>query len=108
MKRGDVVVVALTGDLGKPRPAVIVETDRLAATGHVLLCPGTSHLIEAPNRRVLVEPSPGNGLREPTQFQVDKVTPARRDKCGQAIGALEEVRMTEISTRLMIVLGLAD
>jgi mRNA interferase MazF len=27
MKRGDVVIVAATGDYGKPRPAVIVQTD---------------------------------------------------------------------------------
>jgi len=29
MRRGDVVVVALPGDLGKPRPAVVVQVDVL-------------------------------------------------------------------------------
>jgi mRNA interferase MazF len=28
MKRGDIVIVAIAGDYGKPRPAVIVEADR--------------------------------------------------------------------------------
>lgn len=109
MKRGDVVTVALQGDLGKPRPAVIVETDLLAPARHVLLCSGTSRLREnLPNRRFLVEPSPANGLREPTQFQIDKLTFARREKCGEVIGRLGEEDMTEISARLIVLLGLAD
>ena len=31
MKRGDVVIVAATGDYGKPRAAVIVQTDAFPA-----------------------------------------------------------------------------
>jgi mRNA interferase MazF len=69
LKRGDVITVALQGDLGKPRPAVIFETDFLAKTDHVLVCPGTSHLAELSEpRRVLVLPDAKNGLRLPTQF----------------------------------------
>src|SRR5436305_823443 len=43
MRRGDVVTVAATGDYGKPRPAVIVQTDALPA-GHasVVVCQMTS------------------------------------------------------------------
>jgi mRNA interferase MazF len=32
MKGGDVVIVAATGDYGKPRPAVIVQTDAFPET----------------------------------------------------------------------------
>ena len=39
MNRGDVVTVAATGDYGKPRPAVIVQTDALPAThASVVVC----------------------------------------------------------------------
>ena len=31
MRRGDVVTASVTGDFGKPRPAVIVQTDTLPA-----------------------------------------------------------------------------
>jgi mRNA interferase MazF len=31
MRRGDVMTVEATGDYGKPRPAVIVQTDALPA-----------------------------------------------------------------------------
>jgi mRNA interferase MazF len=108
LKRGDIVVVALQGDLGKPRPALIVETDSLEPTGHVLVCPGTSHLVlEATNRRIVVEPSQENGLREITQFQIDKVSPARRDRCGEVIGQLDSETMEMVAMRFMLVLGLA-
>ncbi|MBW4051170.1 MAG: type II toxin-antitoxin system PemK/MazF family toxin [Proteobacteria bacterium] len=39
MKRGDVVTVAASGDYGKPRPAVIVQTNALpAAHASVIVC----------------------------------------------------------------------
>jgi mRNA interferase MazF len=98
LKRGDVITVALQGDLGKPRPAVIVETDKLAPTNHVLVCPGTTYILHGiPNRRMLVLPSDDNGLREPTYFQADKVTPA-----------LNNDNMEEIGMRLAVVLGLTE
>ena len=43
MKRGDVVTVAAAGDYGKPRPAVVVQTDALpAAHASVVVCQMTS------------------------------------------------------------------
>ncbi len=109
LKRGDVVTVALQGDLGKPRPAVIVENDDIAPTDFVLVCPGTSHLDDhALNRRFLVLPDATNGLNLPTQFQTDKLSVVQRAKCRQVLGRLDDASMTEISIRLLIVLGLAS
>ncbi|TLZ44380.1 MAG: type II toxin-antitoxin system PemK/MazF family toxin, partial [Gammaproteobacteria bacterium] len=43
MRRGDVVTVAAAGDYGKPRPAVIVQTDALPAEhASVVVCRMTS------------------------------------------------------------------
>lgn len=109
MRRGDIVTVALQGDLGKPRPAVIVETDRLSPTDFVIICPGTSELrggVE--HRRVHVEPDADNGLKLPTQFQVDKITVTRRDKCRQVIGRLSDEEMDRLNVALALVIGLAD
>lgn len=109
MKRGDIVTVALPGDSGKPRPAVIVETDRLAPTEHVVICPGTSHVrYDVGQRRVYVEPSEANGLRKATQFQVDKITITRREKCGPVIGRLDAETTERLNGVLFTVLGLAD
>jgi mRNA interferase MazF len=109
LKRGDVITVALQGDLGKPRPAVVIESDLVAPTDHVLVCPATSHLIEhGEPRRVLVLPDGTNGLRVPSQFQADKISPVRRERCGDVVGRLDAPTMAQITTQLAILVGLAD
>jgi mRNA interferase MazF len=109
LKRGDIVTVALQGDFGKPRPAVVVESDALAQTDWVLVCLGTSHLVEnAEPRRVIVMPDARNGLRLPTQFQSDKVTPVRREKCGSVVGQLDQRSLAALTMQLGVLLGLAE
>ena len=62
MKRGDVVTVAATGDFGKPRPAVIVQTDALPAEhASVVICQMTSEYNDAPDFRVTIDPTEKNG-----------------------------------------------
>ena len=64
MKRGDVVTVAAAGDYGKPRPAVIVQTDALPEThASVVICQMTSEIVDAPDFRVTIDPTKRNGLR---------------------------------------------
>lgn len=109
MKRGDVVIIALQGDLGKPRPAVVVETDLLKSSTHILVCPGTSFVRpEIELRRVLVKPDLRNNLRVPTQFQIDRLIGVRRESCGAVIGRLDPATMAQIGARLIMVLGLAE
>ena len=53
MRRGDVVTVAAAGDYGKPRPAVIVQTDAFPENhASVVVCQLTSELVDAPDFRV--------------------------------------------------------
>ena len=109
MKRGDVITIELQGDLGKPRPAVVVETERLQPSTHILVCPGTSVVRpEIELRRVLVIPDQSNNLRLPTQFQIDRATGVRRENCGTVIGRLDPEIMEQINTRLALILGLAE
>ena len=78
-------------------------------TDHVLVCPGTSFLVgDAEPRRVLVMPDETNGLRLPTQFQSDKVSPARRERCGGVIGRLDQGAMSDLTMQLGVILGLAE
>jgi mRNA interferase MazF len=41
VKRGDLVTVALPGDLGKPRPALIIQSDLFDAHPSVAILPVT-------------------------------------------------------------------
>lgn len=109
MKRGDVVTVAAAGDYGKPRPAVIVQTDAFP-TGHasIVICQMTSEIADAPDFRVTIDPHPANGLRVPSQVMADKPTTIRRERVGRTIGHLGAEDMGRLNIALAFVMGLAD
>jgi mRNA interferase MazF len=109
MRRGDVVTVAASGDYGKPRPAVIVQTDAFPEHhGSVVVCQLTSDLVNAPDFRVNIDPTPENGLRLASQVMADKPVTIRRERIGRKIGQLDGRDMTRIGLALAFVLGLAD
>ena len=109
MKRGDVVTVAATGDYGKPRPAVIVQTDALPPEhASVVVCQMTSDLTNAPDFRVTIEPDERNGLRARSQVMADKPVTIRRERVGKQIGHLEDKDIARLNIALAFVMGLAD
>jgi mRNA interferase MazF len=109
MKRGDVITVAATGDYGKPRPAVIVQTDALPAEhASVVVCQITSELSEAPEFRVTIEPTEENGLRARSQVMADKPVTIRRERIGRRVGRLGEQDIARLNIALAFVMGLAD
>lgn len=109
MRRGDVVVVAAVGDYGKPRPAVIVQTDAFPQThGSVVICQMTSEIVAAPDFRVTVEPSKSNGLLVRSQVMADKPVTVRRARIRQTVGRLDADEIGRINVALAFVLGLAD
>ena len=87
ISRGDVVVCVAQGDYGKPRPAVVVQSDLFNEThSSITLCPITSDLKDVPLIRVAIEPSSQNGLQKKSQVMVDKIVSIPREKIKQAIG----------------------
>ena len=109
MLRGDVVAVAVSGDYGKPRPAVIIQSDALPDHHpSVIVCQMTSRLVDAAAYRVTVEPTPDNGLRDRSQIMADKPVTVRRERVGQPIGHLAATDMARLNTALALVMGLAD
>ena len=109
MKRGDVVTVAATGDYGKPRPAVIVQTDALPA-GHasVVVCQMTTECTYATDFRVTIEPTTKNGLRARSQVMADKPVTIRRERVGHRVGRLDARDIARLNVALAFVMGLAD
>jgi len=109
VKRGDVVTVAAAGDYGKPRPAVIVQTNALpAAHASVIVCQMTAEMVDAPDFRVTIEPSEKNGLRTRSQIMADKPVTIRRERVGRRIGWLDEKDLARLNVALAFVMGLAD
>ena len=107
MTRGDLVTVALPGDLGKPRPALVIQSDAFAETGTVTLLPLSGTLIDAPLIRPTVQPTEANGLRKPSQVMIDKAVSARRDRVGPPIGRLDDATLLAITRSLAVFLGIA-
>jgi mRNA interferase MazF len=109
MRRGDVVVVAAAGDYGKPRPAVVVQSDAFPEShASVVICQLTSELADAPDFRVTIEPTLENGLRTISQIMADKPTTIRRERVGQLIGRLGAEEIGRLNVALAFVMGLAD
>ena len=86
--RGDFVTIAMQGDFGKPRPALVIQSDQFGEHSSVTVLPITSTLIDAPLLRVTVQPSLDNGLQKPSQVMVDKVMTVKRDKLGAVFGRI--------------------
>jgi mRNA interferase MazF len=108
MRRGDVVIVAAAGDYGKPRPAVVVQTDAFPEThASVILCQMTTNIAEAPDLRVTIEPSAANGLQSRSQIMADKPVTIRRSRIGQSIGHLDDRDIGRLNIALAFAMGLA-
>jgi mRNA interferase MazF len=109
MRRGDVVTVAAAGDYGKPRPAVIVQSDALPGSHEsVVVCQMTSRVMDVQTFRIMVEPSQGNGLRLQSQIMADKPITVRRHRIGRTIGRLAAADLGHLNIALALVLGLGD
>ena len=107
--RGDVVTVAASGDYGKPRPAVVVQSDVFPAEhASVIVCQMTSTLTDAPDFRVTVEPSARNGLRRTSQIMADKPATVRRERISARIGRLDSPELLRLSRALAFCMGLSD
>lgn len=110
MRRGDIVTVSAAGDYGKPRPAVVVQSDYLtdADLASVIVCLISGRLQEAPAFRLDVDPTHGNGLRKPSQIMIDKVATVRRSRIGKLIGHLDDESTLRLNRLLAFAMGLAD
>ncbi len=107
MKRGDLVTVALQGDLGKPCPALIIQSDRFDPTGTVTVLPVSGTMVDAPLIRTMIESTSTNGLRKRSQVMVDKAVSVKRDKIGSIIGHLEAKTMLGVTRALAVFFAIA-
>jgi mRNA interferase MazF len=105
MTRGDVVTVSLPGDYGKPRPALIVQSDQFPEHPSVTVLPITSHLVEAPLLRIDIGAE--SGLERPSQIQIDKPQTPRRERIGVVIGRTTDATMVAVNRAMTVFLGLA-
>lgn len=109
IQRGDIVVCVLSGDFGKPRPAVVVQSDLFNPThASITVCPVTTHLIAASLFRLELKPSTHNGLQKNSQIMIDKITSLLRSKVRQKIGTITPEQFNSLNHALRIWLNLGE
>ena len=109
MTRGAIYTAAARGAYtGKPRPVVILQSDLFDATASITVCPFTTNPVEAPLLRLRIEPSDENGLDQPSQLMVDKVTTVPRSSLGERLGRLRDDELVALNRSLVVFLGLAS
>jgi mRNA interferase MazF len=108
LKRGEVVLVALPGEFGKPRPALIIQSDAAFPSGNFTYLPITTDLLRVPNVRIPLAPAPQNGLRLPSEIMVDMIQTSSSTRFGGTIGTIGLEILKRVEASLNIHLGLDD
>lgn len=102
MRRGHVVLIREPGTpAAKARPCVIVQrSSTLEESAKITACPLTSELKGAAGLRPFVAPTPGNGLRRPSEVQVDWIYTHLIECVGPVIGSVDQPTLTAIDVAL--------
>jgi mRNA interferase MazF len=107
MKRGDLISVALPGDYGKPRPALVMQSDIFDHIHSVSVLPLTTDVVDAPDSRIAIFPTDDNGLRHISYVMIDKTSTIRRSKVGYVIGRIADDEMAIVTRAFARFFGVA-
>ncbi len=109
MTRGEIYTAAARGPYtGKARRVVVLQDDRFDATASITICPFTTNPVTAPLIRLPIDPSEENGLDQPSQIMVDKVTTVPRSSLGERLGRLRDDELVALNRSLIVFLGLVS
>src|SRR5476651_1450493 len=108
MKRGDFLTITMQDDFGKPRAALVIQSDKFSEHATVTILLVSSTLIDAPLFRITVEPNEVNGLKKTSQVMVDKAMTVRKEKLGEPFGTASDEVMLEISRCMALFFGIAN
>ena len=99
--RGDIVIASASGDYGKPRPCLVVQSSLFKDLHSVTFCQMTSDVqIIEPLLRIRMEPTAQNGLEKPSAVAVDKLITLHRDRIAKKIGEADAVTMQQVTRAL--------
>ena len=106
MTRGSIVTVAARGAYtGKPRPAVVVQSDLFNALhASITLCLITSDCLDAPLFRVTLPPGSRTGLSSVSQIMIDKLVSVPRTAIARELGRCDadEIAAVDDAIRLWL------
>lgn len=107
LKRGAIILLAAPGDYGKPRPALVVQSNLFLQAPSLTYCPITSEVRpELERLRLTLSPSSLNGLKKTSAVMIDKVSTVQADRAKEVIGHLMESEQHVVDAALKLWLGL--
>ncbi len=108
MKRGAIVTVAAKGAYtGKPRPALVVQSDLFNPThASVTVCLITSDCVDAPLFRLTLPPGARTGLRTVSQIMIDKIVSVPRSAVRGEVGQCDTEEIDAVDGALRRWLGM--
>jgi mRNA interferase MazF len=106
-KRGDLVLAASSGDYGKPRPNLVIQSDAFSDMPSVTVCPLSSDVQSGATLiRINIEPSAENGLHLTSQIAVDKITTLALSRVTKVLGKADNEVMQQVTRALAVFLEL--
>ena len=105
VRRGDIVTVALQGAFGKPRPALVIQSDLFQTHPSTTVLPITSELLDTPLFRLSLKASSRTGLHKDSQIMVDKSQTVSRARLGPVVGRLSREELQQVDRALAVFLG---
>lgn len=102
VRRGTILIGQSPGDFtSKARPYVVVQADvTLETSTTVTVCPLTTTLIGIGRVRIAISPTPGNGLDEVSEIEVDRITTMRRTRFDAIVGTAAPEIMNKVDASL--------
>jgi mRNA interferase MazF len=106
LKRGTIVKAVLSNDSGKPRPALVIQSDLFAEHPSTAVLPITTDLEDAPLVRVRMQPSTTNGLRKVSDVMVDKIQSLPLRRIEAEIGIADAETLDSVVMALALFVGM--
>jgi mRNA interferase MazF len=106
IRRGDLVTAVAPGDYGKPRPALVVQSDFFGELLSLTVLPLTSDMRSAPLARISIDPTRENGLERRSHIMIDKAATVSRTRIRQRIGSIDDAAMRQVDQALAKFLAL--
>jgi mRNA interferase MazF len=107
MNRGELWICADAGYASKPRPMLIIQSDRYSKDDSVVTCLVTSHemtLIDT-DYRVELPKTAENGLKLDGYVMLDKLVAVPRRQLNKRIGKISSEKLHEVYARIVDFLG---
>ena len=104
MRRGEISTGREAGSVtSEARPCLIVQSQNALPPGmFVTVCPLTTHLRGLGQIRIVIVPTPENGLERTSEVEVDLVTTIQTANIGRLLGTADPWTMRKVDEALRL------